>query len=803
MPHLKKNQILHSRFSLQEMIGEGGMGQVWLVWDLELEIQVAIKILNPRLTSNPDSVNLLKNECRNTRRLVHPNIVRVFDFHRFNDLAFISMEYIAGRDLTTYRSQFEHINSVEMVKLIRPVINALGYAHDLGLVHRDVKASNILLDRHKTPRLTDFGIAGVFKSGHDALEITSGGSLFCISPQQLDGRRPDPSDDIYALGVLLYEMLSGYPPFYPDISRDKIMHEIPAAISQKLDPIAVDANISRSLEKLIEQMLAKMPADRPVNMQEIDDRLKRIVSRKGAQNRPPDGINAGLTEDKQALSQAEIITPVSVIAGVTRKGAPSSARNNLVKGLKLLTAFVFLVAGGLWLWQYLADSPPGKPQVPQAVSEQNQAVPPETQAMPEVLPEQTPDPAKLAAEKEQAEQKLSDFMQVKQELEAKGVSQWGNDAYREMMQLSEEADRFLLESDYIAAAGKYEEAAAQAQVLAGRVGPTLKQLLDEGRTALNQGNAELAQQKFNVALMIDPDNAFARQSLQRTQKLDAVMRLMASGSRHEKNGNISFAHADYLSALKLDPESQEARQALARVKGQISDREFQGLMSEGLTALHNNNYQLARTKLLKAKSFRPQSREVKDALTQVDQSIRLASIETYRQKATAAEQAENWEQALNAYQQALKIDSNVQFAVQGKQRSLKFIHIDKRINFFLKQPAALESNRQLDNAIQLIAEIEKINPKGPRLKDRFDKLTRLVDAAQIPVKILLESDNFTEVAVYKVGKLGRFATQELSLRPGTYTVVGTRDGYQDVRKKIIIKPGQGPVRIAVKCEVEI
>jgi serine/threonine protein kinase len=803
MANLEKNQILHSRFSLQEMIGEGGMGQVWLVWDLELEIQVAIKILNPQLTSNPDSVNLLKNECRNTRRLVHPNIVRVFDFHRINDLAFISMEYIAGRDLITYRSQFEHISPAEIIKLIRPVINALGYAHDLGLVHRDVKASNILLDRHKTPRLTDFGIAGVFKSGHNALEITSGGSLFCMSPQQLDGRPPGPSDDIYALGVLLYEMLTGYPPFYPDISRDKILHEIPAAISQKLDPTAVDANISRPLENLIEQMLAKMPADRPASMQEIDDRLKRNANRQAAQTRPPDGINTGLTEDKPALSQAEIITPVSVTAGMTQKGTPSSARNNLVKGLTVLTAFVFLVAGGLLLWQYLAGSPPGKPQVPQAVSEQNQAVPPETQAMPEVLPEQTPDPAKLAAEKEQAEQKLADFMQLKQALEAKGVSQWANPAYRQMMQLSEEADRFLIENDYSAAAEKYGEAAAQAQVLTGRTEPALKQLLDEGRTALNQGNAELAQQKFNVALMIDPDNALARQNLQRAQKMDAVMRLMASGNRHEKNGNISFAHADYQAALKLDPESKKARQALARVKGQISDREFQALMSEGLTALHNNNHQLARAKLLKAKSFRPKSREVKDALAQVDQSIRLASIETYRQKATAAEQAENWEQALSAYQQALKIDSNVQFAVQGKQRSLKFIRIDKRINFFIGQPAALESDRQLDNAIQLIAEIEKINPKGPRLQDRLDKLTRLVDAAQIPVKILLESDNFTEVAVYKVGKLGRFATQELSLRPGTYTVVGTRDGYQDVRKKIIIKPGQGPVRIAVKCEVEI
>jgi len=187
----------------------------------------------------------------------------------------------------------------------------------------------------------------------------------------------------------------------------------------------------------------------------------------------------------------------------------------------------------------------------------------------------------------------------------------------------------------------------------------------------------------------------------------------------------------------------------------------------------------------------------------VDQSIRLARIETYRRKAAGAEQAENWQQALNAYQQVLDIDSNVRFAIQGKQRALKLIRIDKRINFFLQQPTVLESDRQLGNAIQLIAEIDEVDPKGARLKDQYDKLTQLVDAAKTPVKIILESDNLTEVAVYKVGKLGRFANHELSLRPGTYTVVGTRDGYQDVRMKIVIKPRQIPKRIAVKCEIEI
>ena len=264
-----------------------------------------------------------------------------------------------------------------------------------------------------------------------------------------------------------------------------------------------------------------------------------------------------------------------------------------------------------------------------------------------------------------------------------------------------------------------------------------------------------------------------------------------------------MAHADYQEALALDSESKEARQALARVEGQIRDNKFQLLMSEGLTAFHRNDYQVARTKLLKAKSLKPQSREVKDALAQVEQSVRLARIEAYRQKAAAAEAAEDWDQALDAYLQVLKIDPNVQFAAQGQIRTQERIRIERRINFFLQKPSALASDHQLNNAIGLIAEIEEIEPKGPQLKDRFEQLVRMVNAAQTTVEIIIESDTFTEVAVYKVGKLGRFESRQLNLRPGTYTVVGTRDGYQDVRREIVIKPGQQSLRVTIKCEVKL
>jgi serine/threonine protein kinase len=804
MPNLKKDEILVSRFSLMEKLGEGGMGQVWRVQDLELEIQIAIKVLNPQLMSQPNRIDLLKNECRNTRRLVHPNIVRVFDFHRFEDLVFISMEYIEGRDLRYYRGEFSTGNINEMIHLIRPVINALGYAHQLGVVHRDVKAGNILIDRQQTPRLTDFGIAGVFKSGHPAMEITSGGSLFCMSPQQLEGRPSLPSDDIYALGALLYELCTGYPPFYPDINREKILHEPPAPVNRRLNQLAIDAPpIPESLEDLIGKMLAKRPEDRPVSMEAIEDRFDRWFNSRVDHRWSPAAPQPGPAEPESASARSTIITPVSVRPAGSAKGLPLAGRSHRGKNVALAVAFVLLVTGGLWLWHYLAGRSGEQSPAEITIGEPEPAQQKPTEKMPQESPQSAPDPATIAAEKAQTDKNLAEFLQLKQELEAKGVSQWGGETYREMTQLADEADRFLLEEAYAAAAAKYAAAAVKAGDLSGRIKPVFERLLGEGQEAIDQGNAELASQKFSIALMIEPDNRLARHNLQRAQNLNAVRQLLESGSRHEHSGNVAFAHADYQEALRLDPESAEARKALDRVKGQIRDEEFRQLMSEGLTALHRNDYQMARAKLLKAKSFRPQSQEVADALAQVDQSIRLARIETYRQKAAAAELAENWAQALDAYEQALGVDANVQFAVRGKERALDRIRIDKRIDFFLQQPATLESDRQLENAIGLIAEIKEIDPKGPQLRNRLQKLVRIVDAAQTPVKIVIESDTFTDIVIYRVGKLGRFESRELSLRPGTYTVLGTRDGYQDVRKQVIIKSGQTEVRIAIRCEVQI
>jgi tetratricopeptide (TPR) repeat protein len=394
-------------------------------------------------------------------------------------------------------------------------------------------------------------------------------------------------------------------------------------------------------------------------------------------------------------------------------------------------------------------------------------------------------------------------MRTINELESKGVLKWGGDPYAEIVQLSQEAETFFIAKDYVASSEKYTTAIAKANELGGRMQEVFQHMMEQGRLALDERDGELAQEKFGTALLIDPADESARHGLERAKKIEIIIQFIESGKRHEKNANLSFAHTDYQEAVKLDPESEEAKNALARIKDRIKKQAFLNLMSEGLAAFHNNNYEFARDKLLKAKSFEPESREVKDALEQVDQAIRLARIEILRKNADKAEKSENWQQALKFHQSILKLDQNVRFALQGKEWSLKNIRIEKRINFFLQNPKALESDIQLGNAVLLSQEIEGIEPKGPRLKAQLKELTRLVEAAQSPVKIAIESDNLTDVAVYKVGKLGRFSFRELSLRAGTYTVVGVRNGYKDVRKKIVIKPGQEPLRITVKCKVRI
>jgi len=509
-------------------------------------------------------------------------------------------------------------------------------------------------------------------------------------------------------------------------------------------------------------------------------------------------------KDEPTRPTIETITPLSAPA-IKNKSADTDNvnRQHRLKLFALISSFLVLVSSGAWLLYYLSQNPLRTKEVAKAPS----PLPAEVRKPPVEPQSKQPVAAKaeaqLAREKETAEQNLADYLEARNNLDGRGVADWGEPAYIEMTKFGQTADSAFLNREYSLAAEQYARAESVAQELAGRSGQALTRLLDEGQTALATGDGMLAQQKFSTALKIDAVNPAARRGLERAKTIEAVTALMASGRHHETGGDLTLAAADYQKALQLDAFSQDARSALESVTRRIKEARFQQLVSEGLAAFHNSDYPVARQKLISAKSLKPNSLEVQDALSQVDQAMRLARIDKLQKQALGAEQTENWQYALKSYQAVLDVDQNVQFAIRGKKRAAEQIRIAKRLDFFLAQPDTLESEGQLKKAILLLSEAGDVEPQGPKLTDRIVQLQRLVNIAKAPVKITIESDNLTDVAVYKVGKLGRFDVRELELRPGTYTVVGARDGYQDVRHKIVVKPGRQPIRVIVKCRVKI
>ncbi len=222
------------------------MGEVWLARDSELDQEVVTKIVPADICAA--TIDLLKQECRNARRLSHPNIVRVFDFHQCDGVGFITMEHVDGDTIDSLRRG----TIEEIVEALVSLCGALEHAHQVGVVHRDVKASNVLLDRAGQPRLMDFGIAGVLRPGEGDLLLEGGGSRYSASPQQLAGLPPQPSDDIYGLGTLAYHLISGHPPFWPNADEERIRQETP-------EPIDPSSTAPARLRDLIGEMLARVP----------------------------------------------------------------------------------------------------------------------------------------------------------------------------------------------------------------------------------------------------------------------------------------------------------------------------------------------------------------------------------------------------------------------------------------------------------------------------------------------------------------------------------------------------------------
>ena len=229
---------------------------------------------------------------------------------------------------------------------------------------------------------------------------------------------------------------------------------------------------------------------------------------------------------------------------------------------------------------------------------------------------------------------------------------------------------------------------------------------------------------------------------------------------------------------------------------------FNKFREEGLSAFRNKEYETAKSALQKAQALQPGSVEVKQALALIEDALNQNRVEEKLQTARSAESKEDWNQAAKVYQDALQIAPSNQAAADGKKRSQKYLKFMQFAQFYLNKPEALHSDKNLEKVKQFLNEASAINPKGPQLTEHLVKLDQLIQTIQIPVPVTLESDNLTEVEIYRVGKLGTFSAKELTLKPGNYTIVGWRNGYKDVRQEIRVEPGR-PLQTTIICTDQI
>jgi len=414
------------------------------------------------------------------------------------------------------------------------------------------------------------------------------------------------------------------------------------------------------------------------------------------------------------------------------------------------------------------------------------------------------DAQRLAREKRDAENKLGIVLRVQTELEAEGVAVWGGEDYEAALGTLAAGDVELQAGRFAAAAGHYVAATAQLDALRASMPARLAAALEDAQARLANNDGPRARDGFAVALAIEPHNAQAQQGMLRARVLEDVIALIGTGAELEARGELDAARDKYASALGLDPRSGQARAAHEALDEKIRDRDFEAAMSVALTALEANDFAAARAALGRADAIRPGMPEVADTRVRLQLAVQRARIDTHRKAARALEQDERWLEASERYAAVLAIDASAAFARAGRERSLARARIHNELDAYIGAPGRLRAPGPRDKARRLLAAAGDPDVKvEPKLAAKVARLGKAIEDAETPMSIRLLSDNLTDVAVYKVGRFGRFSSRQLRLLPGNYVAVGTRPGYRDVRIEFTLAPGQEPADVTVLCQEKI
>ncbi|NWG33922.1 MAG: serine/threonine protein kinase [Chloroflexi bacterium] len=357
---MEEGAVLNNRYQLLERIGTGGMADVFRARDLMLERTVAIKILHEHYSNEHGFQERFKQEARAAANLSHPNIVTVHDFGFDNDQLYIVMEHIPGKDLKTVLRQRGRYAVDEAIPLIVQACAGIGYAHRAGLVHCDVKPHNMIVTPDGRLKVTDFGIARALSTimPDERADVVWGSPQY-FSPEQAAGEAPSPASDVYSLGIVLYEMITGALPFNAPTSQELARLHLE---HYPIPPREYIPDIPPALEEIILKVLSKEPSAR----YRTADQLGRVLLRFGTQRETPPVPALSLTPEAVSTYKEPVSQPPP---------APGNAKPSInlpeieipevyipeidwaTIGLSLLALIAVLGLIPFWIWIFILYNP--------------------------------------------------------------------------------------------------------------------------------------------------------------------------------------------------------------------------------------------------------------------------------------------------------------------------------------------------------------------------------------------------------------------------------------------------------------
>ena len=411
--------------------------------------------------------------------------------------------------------------------------------------------------------------------------------------------------------------------------------------------------------------------------------------------------------------------------------------------------------------------------------------------------------AQLAKLRKEAQDILANLLDAQFKLEEFGVEQWAAERVAQAKTAAAEGDAQYRERRFIEAITSYGQGLEEFQALLDSAPLVLAEHLERAHQAIEDGQIKKAHAALAVAAAIDPDSEELASLLRRATALEQLLPLLSQAKDAEARGDLATAQGLLQQATALDPEHLKARSELARVAAAHTTQRFYDAMSDGYLALDEGHFSQARSAFNQAAQLAPGSAEATSALQDVRSAETAHRLSSLQRSGQVYETKEQWQDAVVAFEQALQIDDSLLFAQEGLKRSTARYQLDKKFRTIIDQPERLSDKEVAEATAKLLRQATTINPRGPVLQQQLAQLEALLLKANTTIAVILSSDMETEVTLRKVARLGRFHQQEITLRPGTYTAVGTRDGYRDVRRTFTVSHDSAPPAVVVACTEQI